>query len=350
MSLGLFSLKAELERKRKQVEELKKTGKKYIKRAEIEKKQEEEYRKQQEELERKKKRKIEETPKPPVAEPPEEKKEEEQLLPVNYVIKRLRARGEPITLFGETARDRQARLRQLELGSTDEESKAIQGRNEFDMAIKNLEENLEEEAAQAVVIKKTRDPNKKRAWQGYTPLSNDPELLPKEEEDRIYILLKFLFFLWGMDLEQRSEEEKRTRQGKVDTTTFVQTKKYIKPLFQLLKTRNLEPGMRQNLVKVCRHLKERNYVDANHAYLSIAIGNAAWPIGVTMVGIHERSAREKIFTNQVAHVLNDETSRKYLQSLKRIMTYCQRKFPADPSKCVEYEREFFVPSQMPRTG
>ena len=60
-----------------------------------------------------KKRKIEETPKPPVAEPPEEKKEEEQLLPVNYVIKRLRARGEPITLFGETARDRQARLRQL---------------------------------------------------------------------------------------------------------------------------------------------------------------------------------------------------------------------------------------------
>lgn len=205
--------------------------------------------------------------------------------------------------------------------------------------------------------------------------------------------------------------------------------------------------------------KERNYVDANHAYLSIAIGNAAWPIGVTMVGIHERSAREKIFTNQVARksayplnpmcrrfyffysfsscisfllrslwsffpsafaffsssppffypsfpfpviyrwlpsivvppaflfllftsppcyfsycpilfwwlaiifstlylvllitkvdVLNDETSRKYLQSLKRIMTYCQRKFPADPSKCVEYEREFFVPSQMPRTG
>lgn len=31
----------------------------------------------------------------------------------------------------------------------------------------------------------------------------------------------------------------------------------------------------------------------------MAIGNAPWPMGVTMVGIHERSAREKIFTNQV---------------------------------------------------
>lgn len=33
--------------------------------------------------------------------------------------------------------------------------------------------------------------------------------------------------------------------------------------------------------------------------------------------IHERSAREKISTDQVAHVLNDEVSRKYIQSLKR---------------------------------
>lgn len=33
--------------------------------------------------------------------------------------------------------------------------------------------------------------------------------------------------------------------------------------------------------------------------------------------IHERSAREKISIDQVAHVLNDEVSRKYIQSLKR---------------------------------
>ena len=54
-------------------------------------------------------------------------------------------------------------------------------------------------------------------------------------------------------------------------------------------------------------------LQANDAYLSMAIGNAPWPIGVTMVGIHARTGREKIFSQQIAHVLNDETQRKYIQ-------------------------------------
>lgn len=45
----------------------------------------------------------------------------------------------------------------------------------------------------------------------------------------------------------------------------------------------------------------------------MAIGNAPWPIGVTMVGIHARTGREKISARNVAHVLNDETQRKYIQ-------------------------------------
>lgn len=66
-------------------------------------------------------------------------------------------------------------------------------------------------------------------------------------------------------------------------------------------------------------MQMREYLRANDAYLRLSIGNAPWPIGVTMVGIHERSGREKIFSNNVAHVLNDETSRKYIQSLKRLV-------------------------------
>lgn len=75
---------------------------------------------------------------------------------------------------------------------------------------------------------------------------------------------------------------------------------------------------------------------ANDAYLQMAIGNAPWPIGVTMVGIHARTGREKIFSKHVAHVLNDETQRNYIQGLKRLMTICQKHFPTDPWKCVEY--------------
>ncbi|ETW46133.1 pre-mRNA-splicing factor 18 [Plasmodium falciparum MaliPS096_E11] len=49
----------------------------------------------------------------------------------------------------------------------------------------------------------------------------------------------------------------------------------------------------------------------------LAIGNAAWPMGVTMVGIHERAGRSKIYASEVAHILNDETTRKYIQMIKR---------------------------------
>ena len=42
---------------------------------------------------------------------------------------------------------------------------------------------------------------------------------------------------------------------------------------------------------------------ANDSYLQMAIGNAPWPIGVTMVGIHARTGREKIFSQNVARIL-----------------------------------------------
>lgn len=77
-------------------------------------------------------------------------------------------------------------------------------------------------------------------------------------------------------------------------------------------------------------------LQASDAYLQMAIGNAPWPIGVTMVGIHARTGREKIFSKNVAHVMNDETQRKYIQAIKRLMTKCQEYFPTDPSRCVEY--------------
>jgi len=95
--------------------------------------------------------------------------------------------------------------------------------------------------------------------------------------------------------------------------------------------------MLPRVAEIVHHMQKRQYQRANDAYLRLSIGNAPWPIGVTMVGwvpfstslpnplitlprIHERSAREKISTDQVAHVLNDEVSRKYIQSLKRLVT------------------------------
>ena len=55
-----------------------------------------------------------------------------------------------------------------------------------------------------------------------------------------------------------------------------------------------------------------------------------------MAGIHERSAHEKIYTNSVVYVMNDETTRKYMQSVKWLMTFWQRRYPTMPLKAVEF--------------
>lgn len=75
--------------------------------------------------------------------------------------------------------------------------------------------------------------------------------------------------------------------------------------------------MQVGLSLMVQHIQDRNYLAANDVYLALAIGNAPWPIGVTHVGLHERSAREKIShvmnASSMAHIMNDEASRKFFQ-------------------------------------
>ena len=52
-------------------------------------------------------------------------------------------------------------------------------------------------------------------------------------------------------------------------------------------TRHHHPHSPPNLYRLC-------LCACVQIYMGVSIGNAAWPIGVTQVGLHERSAREKI--------------------------------------------------------
>ena len=65
----------------------------------------------------------------------------------------------------------------------------------------------------------------------------------------------------------------------------------------------------------------------------MAIGNAPWPIGVTMVGIHARTGREKISARNVAHVLNDEIQRKYIQASQHSSSISNSFVQVVRSKC-----------------
>ena len=110
----------------------------------------------------------------------------------------------------------------------------------------------------------------------------------------------------------------------------------MKPLLKMLKKQTLSDDVQDSLVKMIMHALRRDYILSHEAYMEMAVGNAPWPIGVTNAGIHARPARENIFSKNVAHVLNDETQRKYIQGLKRLITKAQEYYSTDPSRSVDF--------------
>ncbi|PWZ02171.1 Prp18-domain-containing protein [Testicularia cyperi] len=286
-------------------------------------------------------------------------------------VRRLRAKGEPIRLFGESDKERRLRLRALEL--IEEKGGSGLGQNDFRSALQSAEsatalEILEKRNAaskgQAELEKlqkakddavnqaaaaaastsatessgqdgdgATTEAEKKISREGVGMESVlDLELI-KTDIDRVYPIiyytLKGLLSDWADSLAARPDDVKHTTQGKLAAATQVQSGEYLKPLFKKLRKRSLTPDVLMRLAEIVHFMQKRQYRRANDSYLQLSIGNAPWPIGVTMVGIHERSGREKIFSSNVAHVLNDEVSRKYIQSLKRLMTFAQTRYPPE---------------------
>jgi pre-mRNA-splicing factor 18 len=102
----------------------------------------------------------------------------------------------------------------------------------------------------------------------------------------------------------------------------------------LLRTRQMTNStMLANLETIVLKCKQGEYRQAFDHYIKLTIGSAPWPIGVTMVGIHARSGREKIAEDKITHLMKNEVARAYMTSFKRIMTrYQQVHPPTVPSK------------------
>lgn len=275
----------------------------------------------------------------------------------DQVTAQLRGMGLPVWLFGEkTEGSRLGRLREA-IAKKKDEMAGVSEMDEFRLGsghgIRNqfLGRGTEDEAASGGVgasaagatagrRKEDHDfgdrDSQKRHEEGGSKVEADGDI--GEDDDphkKIHRFFKSLLRRWEDDLTRRADSDKRTFAGRNDTKTYKQCKDYIRPLFKQCKNRRLEPAIMAHLLNIIKCCEDGEFVRANDAYMDLAIGRAAWPIGVTMVGIHARSGREKIGSANVAHVMNNELQRKYLTSVKRLMTYCQSKRPdVDPSKKV----------------
>lgn len=225
--------------------------------------------------------------------------------------------------------------------------------------------------------------NKKRIWYPgpipttIEPLPTDEIMLPAtpppESDTKAYIhlhrqistYLNFLLTEWSAALAARSKDDSTSSAGVQASNNYKQVLADLTPLMRRLEagvdnppstsqytpstTQNTHPTqtttqkesetkakplpftpLLQPLVQILNHIQNRHYRTATNAYLRLSIGKAAWPIGVTMVGIHERSAREKLHEDgkdrEVAQIMADEGTRRWLQSLKRCVSFAQSRW------------------------
>jgi pre-mRNA-splicing factor 18 len=288
------------------------------------------------------------------------------------IKRRLRLMGHPITLFGETDADRRGRLSKIEdeeggniedefrlngSGSSKKQTKHSSGRHQADD-----EDDDDDEYDDGKPSRGPRGSSSsgahcdgndddsdddddngksggKESGRRHSSSSFDADgkriqfskLEPRLPAEKVvYKYFKSLLKEWEWDLNRRDDAEKMCMRGKTETKMQKQCKDYIRPLFKMCKRKTVEADILERLLRMVEHCEEGNFRAAHDEYLKAAIGNAAWPIGLTMVGIHERSGREKISTAKVAHVMNNELQRKYLTSVKRLMTFAQTKRPDVP--------------------
>jgi len=258
------------------------------------------------------------------------------------VEKRLRARGAPKTLFGEDEKMRFARLRELEL--------TAELNTEYSRGQRNvLQQKLRENEAKLRSMRGIPDQHTTASQQqhhkfsGNTPktASNALETAAEaglgertekySDEDEVLARMDEIIKLWRQEV---SQETGHTAKARLSIATFEQTVEYLRPLQRKLRKKTVGNDMLRALKEIFQHVHDREYVRANDVYLRLAIGNAPWPVGATQVGIHARSAREKIGEENVAHIMNDEQTRKFIQAAKRLITKAQTYFPTVPSKMI----------------
>ncbi|KAL1303840.1 hypothetical protein AAFC00_000297 [Neodothiora populina] len=241
--------------------------------------------------------------------PDAEGHEAQQDIDEDTLLQNLRDLDEPARLFGETHTTRLRRYRRI------------------------LARNKKAAAEAAIVMTNGPIPTTLVPVPGAE--MKVPESLPKDAAGMNFLYRQLASYFtmvlteWQAALSRRDDSVKSTSAGKQAYNAMVQARSNMVPLFRKLEKGDLEKGILEPVVEIVRYCQERRYVDANDAYLRLSIGKAAWPIGVTMVGIHERSAREKLHESDKnsAHIMSDETTRKFLQSIKRCLSFAQTRWP-----------------------
>merc|ERR1719221_419504 len=116
-----------------------------------------------------------------------------------------------------------------------------------------------------------------------------------------------------------------------------QVRRDVRPLQRRLKMYVMEEWLLDKIHSIIKLADQLEYRSAAEAYLDLSIGKAAWPVGVgcggsmlmeDAIGLHDRFNRMASVKDN-SYALNDDTTRKFVQALKRLMNVAQRYWPPE---------------------
>lgn len=166
------------------------------------------------------------------------------------VIKKLRELEEPARLFGESEKGRLKRYRRLVQRSLTPQAQLSQG-----------------------PIPTTLEPVPEVDMKV-------PSTLPKDDEGRKFLFRQlasyFIMILkeWEVALANREQSVKQSFQGKAAYNAMIQSRDNMRPLFKKFEMGDLEDGILEPVLEIVRNAQARRYVDANDGYLRLSIGKA----------------------------------------------------------------------------
>jgi pre-mRNA-splicing factor 18 len=199
------------------------------------------------------------------------------------VVERLRARNQPIIYFAESMLERLQRLTKLETEQPlkPEIESTIDKTLEKDAVVPNTTDTLETKAVTANTIKNDAITEIDTTIINVKLHESNPTL----NASLVTIYLTRILQEWGEYLDARPDNEKRTAQGRLALSTQSQSAGFLKPFFKKLRKKTLPDEVVAIVTEICDLAQKREYMRANDAYVRLAIGNAAWPIGVAGASI-----------------------------------------------------------------
>lgn len=220
------------------------------------------------------------------------------LLDDESVVRQLRKYGQPKQYFAESVEDRRDRLRKCT-----EDGK----RQGSDPAAKGEEEEIPVDLDSAIDIEKIRPQN-------------------REIEKKIHAWIQHTIAHWRDALDSNVRHQLLDKG--LDEANLMQCNKHLDALLRRIRRNQLSKHVYPLLSRMIAYIQQKQYHLANDDYLKLSIGQQAWPIGLAITAeSHEKNENERFFDSRITTMLTDEETRKWLGSIKRLLTFAEIRWP-----------------------